>query len=231
MAMDFTTQITLDAADDLRGPSARVTTESAADQELIEGLRCGSGQAFERLVREQGPRMLATARRLLRCEHDAHDAVQDALLSAYRNVHTFTGASRLSTWLNRVVINASLMRRRSRRRFEREESLPDGLLPQFDADGRHALAVPPWRDEPSNGDASSLAAAAELRARVRSCIDELPDAYRTVVLIRDIEGLDTAEAAATLGCSEGNVKTRLHRARQALRTLLKRRLSHDAVLC
>jgi RNA polymerase sigma-70 factor (ECF subfamily) len=201
-----------------------------ADVELIDGLCRGDDSSFERLVREHGPRMLATARRLLRCEQDSADAVQDALVSVYRNVHSFTGGSSLSTWLHRVTVNASLMRLRTRRRLEREQGLPDGLLPQFDSEGRHAQPVARWHGD-NGDDACALAATGELRAYVRACIDLLPDSYRTVLLLRDIDGLDTDETAQLLGCTPGNVKTRLHRARQALRSLLEKRFSNDTVVC
>jgi RNA polymerase sigma-70 factor, ECF subfamily len=219
--MDFATELTFSTADASSGDGQTDAVGRRTDDHLMDQLRAGDGSAFERLVREHGPRMLATARRLLRCEQDAADAVQDALLSVYRNVHTFTGGSSFSTWLHRVTVNAALMRLRTRRRFEREQGLPDELLPQFDSHGRHARPVARWNDASIGDDACSLAAAGELRAHVRACIDLLPDSYRTVLLLRDIDGMDTEAAAEVLDCTPGNVKTRLHRARQALRSLLE----------
>lgn len=140
--------------------------------------------------------------------------MQDAFLSAFRSLGSFAGNSRLGTWLHRIVVNHCLMRLRRR---SRRPTVPlDDLLPAFDEDGRHARPVAPWPDP-----ASDPLERAETRARVRECIDRLPDAYRAVFHLRDIEGLDTDEAARLLGTSRGVVKTRLHRARQALRTLLE----------
>jgi RNA polymerase sigma-70 factor (ECF subfamily) len=151
----------------------------------------------------------------LRHEEEAADAVQEAFLSAYRALDRFDQASRLSTWLHRIVINACLMRLRSRRR--RPEEPIEDLLPRFQADGHQVdHPTPEWE-----GSAEVLLARSQTRAIVREAIDRLPDSYRTVLLLRDIEELTTEEAARSLGVSENAVKVRLHRARLALRGLLE----------
>jgi RNA polymerase sigma-70 factor (ECF subfamily) len=184
---------------------------------LVEALRHGEADAFEALVRREGARMLATARRLLGNEEDAQDAVQEAFLQVHRNVDGFQGGSRISTWLHRIVVNAALMKLRSRRRKPEHEL--DELLPQFDEAGRWLRPVAGW-ERPSE----ELLESAETRAMVRRAIDELPPSYREVLMLRDIEELDTEETARMLGVSINAVKVRLHRARQALRTLLEGRL-------
>ena len=103
------------------------------EAELRERLHRGDAQAFELLVRRHAGRMLAIARRLVGSEDDARDLVQEAFLAAFRAIDTFAGAARLSTWLHRIVVDAALMRLRSRRR-RHEESIDD-LLPHFDDDG------------------------------------------------------------------------------------------------
>ncbi|TMA59702.1 MAG: sigma-70 family RNA polymerase sigma factor [Deltaproteobacteria bacterium] len=185
--------------------------------ELLERLRRGDDQAFAGLVRQHAGRMLATARRLLRSEDEAEDAVQEAFLSAARAIAGFAGGSKVSTWLHRIVINAALMKLRSRKR-RAEEPIED-LLPRFDADGHRIGGTATW-ETPSD----VLLERRETRAMVRRCIDRLPERYRTVLLLRDIEELDTQEAADLLGTTANTVKIRLHRARQALRTLLEREL-------
>ena len=199
----------------LRDRDRAAATSHPADAALVEQLRAGEAQAFEVLVRQYGGRMLATARRLVGNEDDARDVVQEAFLAALRAIDGFAGAARLSTWLHRIVINAALMRLRTRRR-RREESI-DALLPRFDEDGR-------WAEPVSRDDMSSeaLFERAESRAIVRRAIERLPLNYKTVLLLRDIEEVDTDEAASLLGLTPNAVKTRLHRARQALRTLLQR---------
>jgi len=185
--------------------------------ELLERLRRGDDQAFAGLVRQHAGRMLATARRLLRSEDEAEDAVQEAFLSAARAIAGFAGGSKVSTWLHRIVINTALMKLRSRKR-RAEEPIED-LLPRFDADGHRIGGTATW-ETPSD----VLLERRETRAMVRRCIDRLPERYRTVLLLRDIEELDTQEAADLLGTTANTVKIRLHRARQALRTLLEREL-------
>ena len=177
----------------------------------------GSGHcnraAFEAIVRSHGARLLATARRLLVNDDDARDAVQDAFLSAVRSLDRFDGEARLSTWLHRVAINAALMKLRARRRL-RERPIEE-LLPSFLPDGHHSERVLAW-EEPCE----LVLQRQESRDLVRASIERLPGDYRVVLVLRDIEGLDTKEVAGLLAISTDAVKTRLHRARQALRTLL-----------
>lgn len=182
------------------------------DHALLLRLRSGEPAAFEELVRTETGKLLAVARRILPTEDDARDAVQDAFLFAFRSLDRFEGHARLSTWLHRIVVNASLMRLRTKRR-KREEPL-DPLLPTYQDDGHHAERFATW-DDPIGA-----LEQADTKALVRRLIDQLPNGYRTVLLLRDIEGLDTEETATLLETTPNAVKVRLHRARQALRTLL-----------
>jgi len=186
------------------------------EAELLKALREGREEAFETLVRAHSGRMLSVCRRILRNDEEAKDAVQEAFVSAFRGLSSFEGASLLGTWLHRIAVNASLMRLRSKKR--RPEESIDELLPTFRDDG-HARVEP--RDfSPS---ALQLVESRETREFVRGCVDRLPEIYRVVLLLRDIEEMDTSEAAEVLGVSEGVVKVRLHRARHALRRLLGER--------
>lgn len=185
----------------------------SGEQALLAGLRAGDDRAYESLVSEHGGRMLAVARRLLRDDEEARDAVQEAFVLAFRGLPRFAGQSRLSTWLHRIVVNASLMRLRSRRAHPEESIEP--LLPTFLEDGHSSATYGEWPES-----ADRLLERAEVRERVRASIDRLPVTYRTVLLLRDLEELDTGEVARALGISANAVKIRLHRARQALRELL-----------
>jgi RNA polymerase sigma-70 factor (ECF subfamily) len=184
---------------------------------IVERLRQGDEAAFELLVRRYAGRMLAVAKRLVRDEEEARDAVQDALLSAFRSVHRFEGGSQLGTWLHRIVVNSALMRLRSRRR--RPECSIEDLLPVFGPDGHRALRP----DEAEGADVQLERD--QVRAVLRECVDCLPEGYRQVYLLRDVEELSTEEAAAALNTTPNAVKIRLHRARQALMTLVRRRLA------
>jgi RNA polymerase sigma-70 factor (ECF subfamily) len=180
---------------------------------LLARLQAGEADAFEDCVRTYCGRLLATARRILRNEEDAHDAVQDAFLSAFKDIGRFQGRSSLGTWLHRIAVNAALGRLRTRQRHP-EQSIED-LLPHF-GEGEHQVDPPaPWTGTPE-----TLVQQQEARALVQDGIGRLPESYRNVLILRDIEGLDTEETAQMLGTSACVVKTRLHRARQALRTLL-----------
>jgi RNA polymerase sigma-70 factor (ECF subfamily) len=186
----------------------------AAEERLLAGLRAGDDAAYEELVRSHGGRMLAVARRFLDSEEDARDTVQDAFVSAFRSLDRFEGQARLSTWLHRIVVNAALMKLRSRRR-KPEKSIEE-LLPRFLEDGHLAEPALAWRvSSPSEAERR------EVRDLVLRQIQELPEGYRNVLMLRDIEGLDTEETAVAMGVSANAVKTRLHRARQALRALLE----------
>lgn len=187
--------------------------ENPQEAALLDGLRSGNPQAYEQLVRTYSSRLLAVAKRFLTSEDDARDALQDAFLSAFRAIGSFQEGARVSTWLHRIVINAALMKLRTRRR-KPEDSIDD-LLPTFSEDGHRENPGPAWKET-----SESMLQRQETRALVRNCIDQLPESYRTVLLLRDIEELDTEEAAQLLEITPNAVKIRLHRARQALRTLL-----------
>jgi len=191
------------------------------EAELLGALREGREEAFETLVRTHSGRMLSVCRRILRSDEEAKDAVQEAFVSAFRGISSFEGTSLLGTWLHRIAVNASLMRLRSKKR--RPEDSIDELLPTFKDDGHARIEPRDW--SPS---ALQLVESRETREFVRGCIDRLPDMYRVVLLLRDIEEMDTSKAAEVLGVSEGVVKVRLHRARHALRRLLAERFEERA---
>ncbi len=208
--------------------SVDVLASSMEEQELLAALQAGDDRAFERLVRMYIDPLHAVALRLLQNPADADEVVQEAFLSAYRNLSGFRGDARLKTWLHRIVVNAALQRLRQRkRRFESSKAgrVPNGepavadvdeLLPRFQENGYPEHFHRPWVQN-----TEELAARAETREQVRHMIDKLPDNYRTVLILRDIEELDTGAVADLLELTPGTVKVRLHRARQALRNLLE----------
>jgi RNA polymerase sigma-70 factor, ECF subfamily len=188
-------------------------TASVVESELLSNLRAGDEHVCDQFVRQHTSWMLALARRLLRNEDDAADAVQDAFLSAFRSLDGFAATSSLATWLHRIVVNVCLMKLRSKSR--RDTCSIETLLPCFDDTGHHAVPMSRWSES-----AFEHLLSAENQAQVRACIDRLPEDYRIVLVFRDIEEFDTDKTAEVLGINRGAVKTRLHRARQALRTLL-----------
>lgn len=192
----------------------RLNFEPATTHEasLIAALRRGDETAFETLVRIHAGRMLAVAMRYLSSHDEAQDAVQDAFLAAFKALPGFDGRSLLATWLHSIVVNSALMKLRSNRR--RPERSIDDLLPQFLEDGHRVSPSSRWKN------AEAELEKTETRQVVRDQIAKLPESYRTVLLLRDIEGYDTETTARMLETTEPAVKVRLHRARQALRSLL-----------
>lgn len=156
--------------------------------------------------------MLAAARRIVD-DDEAKDCVQEVFLQTFRKIDTFQGKSSLATWLHRIVVNAALMRRRKRAR-QAEVSL-DSLMPVFDDTGCRIEPVYALLDEPD------LAEQTEVRTAVHDAIGRLPDEARQIILLRDVEGLNTDQTADELGISVGAAKVRLHRARAALKRLLE----------
>jgi RNA polymerase sigma-70 factor, ECF subfamily len=199
-------------------PGAAVIDEPA----LVVALREGQEWAFEALIRTHGGRLLAVARRICGNEEDARDVLQSAYLNAFRSLRSFEGSCQLSTWLHRIVVNTALMRLRSKRR-KPEDSI-DTLLPAFQEDGHHVEQFSDWALP-----ADRLLEREDVRATVRNCIARLPDSYRQVLMLRDIEELPTDVVATMLNATPTAVKVRLHRARQALSTLLRRELAAGAV--
>lgn len=168
----------------------------------------------EALVRDNVAWMLALAERLLRDRGLAEDVVQESFLRAFRGLADFEGRSTLKSWLHRITVNVSLSKLRQLKRLA--EQPIDERLPEFD---RYECRVEaPWSHLAS---VEEIVASEDLTNRVYACIDELPDAYRLVLQLRDIEGYDTSEVAAMLDISVSNVKVRLHRARSALKKLLE----------
>ncbi|MCG8559209.1 MAG: sigma-70 family RNA polymerase sigma factor [Hyphomicrobiales bacterium] len=186
--------------------------ESEAD--LVARLRKGDAAAHEALVRAHITYLLRVARNILRDDALAEDCVQEAFLSAFAKIDTFEGRSSIRSWLRRITMNAALMKLRSAKR--RDERPIEDFLPEFDRNG--CRIEPPWTRLATP---EEIAESNDRRALVKEKVAELPEAYRTVLVLRDFEELSTREVAETLGLSEAAVRVRLHRARAALKALLE----------
>jgi RNA polymerase sigma-70 factor (ECF subfamily) len=182
------------------------------DGYLIERLRTGDDTAFEELVEHHAAPLLAVTRRILRNEEEARDAVQETFVAAFRGISAFQSESRVSTWLHRIAVNCALMKLRIRVRREQDV---DALLPHFQPDGHQDHSSVSWRES-----AEEILQREQSCALVRQCIDQLPEPYRVVLVLRDIEQLPADVVAEKLQITRDNLKVKLHRARQALRTLL-----------
>ena len=185
-----------------------------SEQALVEALKAGDEIAAAFLVRAHAPWMLSVARRITVDAALAEDCVQEALVKALRGIGGFEGRAGLKTWLHRITVNQALMILRTRKR-QKEDPI-DELLPAFDENACRIEA--PWQRLATPDEVLERA---DRRAFVRSQIDHLPESYRIVLQLRDIEDMTTQEVAEALELSETNVKVRLHRARSALKKLLE----------
>jgi len=184
------------------------------DRPLVEALRLREPTAVERLVRAYGHDAYRLAVGLTGNAQDAEEVVQDASWAVARKIDTFRGDSAFGSWFYRIVANAAYNKLRGRRARRQEISLDD-VPPSLHADGPHAEAIV---DGAPNVEHRSLHA--ELRMVLTSAIGELPADYRTALVLHDVEGLSSPEVARSLRISVANAKSRVHRARLALRKRL-----------
>jgi len=183
------------------------------DQALIDKINAGDFQAFEALVNRYESKVYRLAMRMLRHQQDAEDALQESFLQVYRGLKSFEGRSNFSTWLFRLATNVCLMKIRHR------GTEPTGMVPLEDFMPQHEEGNQPslqeWPEKPEE-----ILLTKESREKMMEALDQLPADYRAVFVLRDIEGFSNAEAGEALGISVAAVKSRLHRARIALRGML-----------
>ncbi|MCE2510593.1 MAG: sigma-70 family RNA polymerase sigma factor [Alphaproteobacteria bacterium] len=186
----------------------------------MNGLRNGDAASYEWLIRAHGGRMLAVARRILRNEADAQDCVQDAFMRAFQKIDSFEERASIGSWLHRIVVNAALMKLRQKTR--RKETAIEDHLAEFDAQGMRKDGDSVLLRQPD-----AILESRETRTIVRRAIDGLPEDFRNIILLRDIEEYDTLETADLLDLSPSATKTRLHRARAALKKRLEKLLGEE----
>jgi RNA polymerase sigma-70 factor, ECF subfamily len=192
----------------------------ANDEALFARLRAGDPTSLEPLMTRFASRIYRVANRICASSADAEEVVQDVFLTVFQKAGSFEGRAALGTWIYRITVNTSLNKRRGKR-AEVEEPLDD-LLPSYLPDGHRrgdrSFLLADWSSLP---DTTLLSK--EGRQVVRAAVDRLPHHYRAVLLLRDVEELSSEEVAEILEESVASVKSRLHRARMALREQLTRR--------
>lgn len=184
------------------------------DLDLLEALRQREPTAAERLVGTYGDRAYRLAASITGSGEDAEEVVQDAFWAVVRKIETFRGESAFGSWLYRIVANAAYQKLRSQRKRSGDVSW-DEVLPSFDEESRDTVPMADW--SPRVNDPSVQA---ELRMALTAAINELPPAYRTMLVLRDVQGLSNPEVAELLSLPVPVVKTRVHRARLFLRRRL-----------
>jgi len=179
----------------------------------LDALLQGDRSVFDQLVRQESPRLFRIIVRILKDEDETHSVMQEAFLQAYTRLSSFRREAKLTTWIYAIGINLARGALRKARRFDAlEEKDIENLQPAF-SKGMFVQRYDRW-------DPHKLAERSERLRLVRQAIDRLPPDYRLVVSLRDLEEFSTAEAAQILDISQGALRVRLHRARQALRALL-----------
>jgi RNA polymerase sigma-70 factor (ECF subfamily) len=179
--------------------------QSLSDAEVVERVRAGETALFEILMRRHNQRVYRVARAVVKDEADAEDVMQQAYINAFTHLAQFEQRSQFSTWLTRITVYEALLRRRKRKG---EESLTE---PETIADGDTMQLMS------SEADPERQAYVRELGRVLEAAVDALPDAYRAVFMLREVEGLSTRETAEGLDLGEEAVKTRLHRAKVMVR--------------
>ena len=199
--------------------SAAAPVTLLTDEEIVRRVSSGDVQMFEVLMRRYNQRLYRAARAILQDDAEAEDAVQQTYLNAYRHLDQFEGCAQFSTWLTRIAVYEALARRR--RVGGNPTSSHDGLV--------ETVASP-------SPDPERQAYGKEVSVLLESALAELPDGYRSVFMLREVDGLSTAETARLLGITDATVKTRLHRAKGLLQRKLHavtpaEAFSFDGVRC
>jgi len=189
-----------------------------SDGELVARILDGEPALFEIVMRRHNQRLYRAARAILQDEAEVEDVLQQAYLNAFAHLDQFESRAQLSTWLTRIVINEATARRR------RAVRRPEATLLNDDVDERNPVDVLPTAEP----DPEHRAYAGELRRVLEEAVDTLPEPYRVVFMLRDIEGLSTSETGQGLGLGDEAVKTRLHRARALIRRAVTERIGAAA---
>jgi RNA polymerase sigma-70 factor, ECF subfamily len=187
-----------------------------SDAELVEHARRGDERAFRAIMERNNQRLYRLARMLLRDDAEAEDVVQEAYLRAFSALSRFRGEASLATWLTRIALNEALGRKRKQR------PTVDLAVLETEQDKGQIIRFPAMNPD---SDPERDAAQHEIRRLLERAIDALPEAFRVVFVMRDVEEMSIEETASCLGIRPETVKTRLHRARRLLREALDQRLA------
>jgi RNA polymerase sigma-70 factor, ECF subfamily len=191
-----------------------------SDEEVVQRVRGGESALFEVLMRRHNQRLYRTARSVVKDEAEAEDVVQQAYINAFTHLRQFEERSTFGTWMTRITLNEAFARRR---RLVQASAVAEPMA-DLDSPGR----APMDTQKSPAADPERQAYAGELRRVLEDAVDALPEAYRTVFMLREVEGLSTLETGASVGLTEDAVKTRLHRARAMIRRSVTSRLGEAA---
>lgn len=194
----------------------RSELEASSDQELVRLARHRDESAIRLLVRRNNQRLFRVARAVLHDDGEAEDVVQETYVRAFTRLDSFRGESSFATWLTRIALNEALGRARRRR-----PQAPLAVLESAGDAGGQVIMFPTSLTPPQ---ADAQLARAQVRALLEQAVDELPEAFRIVFVLRDVEELSVEETACHLSLKSETVRSRLHRARRLMRVALEKRL-------
>jgi len=189
--------------------------EGWTDEQVVERILAGDAALYEIILRRYNQRLYRVARAIVRDDNEAEDVMQDAYVRAYENLHQFEGRSAFAAWLTRIAVNEALARVRLRKRFDQLEEVSEN----------GEISLDPATNAP---DSEQTTSQAELGRILEESVLGLPEQYRTVLMLRDVEELSTTETAEVLSLTEENVKVRLHRGRALMRKKLFERVGATA---
>jgi len=190
-------------AEELGGTAGASEPAAESDERIVARVCAGESALFELLMRRNNQRVYRAARSIVKDDSEAEDVMQDAYVRAYEHLHEFEARARFSTWLTRIAVHEALARVRRRNRLASFDAQPEESMP----------ATPASSPEQQTSDI-------EMRTVLESAVEKLPDEFRSVFVLRAVEGMSGAETAECLGIPEDTVKTRLHRARGRLREMV-----------
>lgn len=205
--------------------AAKNTTDDLSDEMIVKRMATGDTQALEILMRRYNQALYRATRSILKDEHEAEEAVQDTYLKAYRAIGNYRGDAKLATWLTRIAINEALSRLRKRKHRAEVINLDDNLALMM-ADETHAEENSSMQEHIRNTP-ENVVLGAEVRRLIEQKIDHLPDAFRTVFVLRVLEEFTVEETAACLNIPEATVRSRHFRARGLLREALAREIDFN----
>jgi RNA polymerase sigma-70 factor, ECF subfamily len=197
------------------GVLEKAKSEAWTDEEVVSRVRGGDTVLYEIIMRRYNQRLYRVARAILRDDAEAEDVMQDAYVRAYQHLDQFAGRALFSTWLTRIAVHEALSRLRLRNRNQQ--------LDDTGQDGEISMNIVETSPDPEQS-----ASRAELSQLLEEALLDLPEQYRTVVMLRDVEGMSTEETATALDLTEDNVKIRLHRGRAMARGWIVERVGAKA---
>ncbi len=203
------------------------TKNKLKDEQLVELAQKGDTRAFEQLIKRYEDKIFSLAYRILQNKEDAYDVLQETAISAFKNLHKFKFKSSFSTWIYKIALNFALMQKRKQKSLQKKAQMleveNDDRIPES-LDMENLKEIVDWSENPHISLENK-----ETRDILAKTLDKLPDKYKTVFILKELEGRSIEEVSKILGLSVAAIKTRLHRSRMYLREMLDRYITQGTI--